>query len=71
MQDLRLAGKVWFCGKYNQKITRSVKTPFHKRNEVLRSYSWARAGVDFPRVKVAMNLRQIWLNEGILKENVM
>ena len=30
-----------FCGKINKKITRSVKTPFHKYTEVLGSYSWA------------------------------
>ena len=36
MQDLRLAGKVWFSGKINLKITRSVKKPFHKYDRLAR-----------------------------------
>ena len=37
VQDLLFATKVWFRGKMNLKITRSVKTPLDKYIEFVRS----------------------------------
>ena len=39
MQDLGLAATVWFRGKIILKTNPSVKTPFHKYNEVVSFYS--------------------------------